>query len=285
VSAPASFRAMACQVVVAGATTAELAAVQALFAERERRFSRFLPGSELSLVNRDAGRTVIVSQGFAEAVERALWAAEQTDGLVDPTLGGALEAAGYDRDFARLAADGPPARPGPAGAWTAVQTGGRLLRLPAGVRLDLNGVVKAMAVDAALDLIAGDGWVSAGGDLAARGGVEVALPAGGAVRLVRGGIATSGSARRAWTRGGRRMHHLIDPRSGAPATSPWTQVTASGARCLDADVAAKAGFLHGDAGPDWLDERGIAARFVREDGSVVENRAWAAATAAEPLCT
>ena len=284
-SAPVSFRAMGCHVVVAGAGAAELAAVQALFGERERRFSRFLPGSELSLVNRAAGRPVIVSQGFADAVERALWAAQQTDGLVDPTLGVALEGAGYDRDFARLPADGPASAPGPAGAWTSVRIGGNLLRLPGGMRLDLNGVVKAMAVDAALDLLPGDGWVSAGGDLATRGGVDVGLPGGGAARLVQGGIATSGSARRTWMRGGRRMHHLIDPRSGAPAESPWTQVTACGASCLDADVAAKAGFLRGADGPDWLDERGIAARFLRPDGSVLENRAWAAATTAEPLCT
>jgi thiamine biosynthesis lipoprotein len=165
-----------------------------------------------------------------------------------------------------------------------VRTGGRLLRMPAGVRLDLNGVVKAMAVDAALDLLGGDGWVSAGGDLATRGGVDVALPGGGAVRLVQGGIATSGTARRTWRRGGERMHHLIDPRTGRPALSPWAQVTACGASCVDADLAAKAGFLGGPDGPDWLDERGVAARFLRPDGAVVENRAWAAATAGEPVC-
>ena len=275
---------MGCHVVVAGAGAAELAAVQALFRDRERRFSRFISSSELSLVNRAAGRPVVVSAAFAEAVDRALWAAAQTDGLVDPTLGAALVAAGYDRDFARLPADGPEPGPGPAGAPAGVHRAGRLLHVPAGVQLDLNGVVKAMAVDAALAYVDGDGWVSAGGDLAARGGVDVAVPGGGAVRLVRGGIATSGSARRAWTRGGRRMHHLIDPRTGRPAESPWAQVTACGATCLDADVAAKAGFLLADAGPDWLDERGIAGRFLRPDGEVVENRCWAAATA-EPLCT
>ena len=279
-----SFRAMGCDVLVAGARETELAAIRELFDERERRFSRFLPSSELSMVNRSAGRPVIVSAGFAEAVERARWAAEETGGLVDPTLGAALEAAGYDRDFPLVQdSDRLPAA-GPGGAWQAVRTAGQLLRIPAGMQLDLNGVVKSMAVDAALGLMAGDGWVSAGGDLAVRGGLDVALPGDGAVRVVSGGIATSGPTRRTWTRGGRRMHHLIDPRNGLPSFSEWTHVTASGATCLDADVAAKAGFLLGSSGPEWLDERGIAARFLHADGSVVANGTWIAATAAHPAC-
>jgi FAD:protein FMN transferase len=279
-----SFRAMGCDVLVAGAAGSELDAIRALFDERERRFSRFLPSSELSLVNRAAGVPVVVSSEFAEALERARWAAEQTGGLVDPTLGGALEAAGYDRDFPLVRdTDQPPATAG-RGAWQAVQTAGRLLRIPAGMQLDLNGVVKSMAVDAALELMAGDGWVSAGGDLAVRGGLDIGLPGGGAVRVVSGGIATSGPTRRSWVRGGRRMHHLIDPRNGLPSFSEWTHVTASGASCVDADVAAKAGFLLGSSGPDWLDERGIAARFLHADGSVVANRTWISATAARPAC-
>jgi thiamine biosynthesis lipoprotein len=279
-----SFRAMGCDVLVAGASPPELDAIRRLFDERERRFSRFLPSSELSLVNRAAGHPVIVSAGFAEALERARWAAQETGGLVDPTLGAALAAAGYDRDFPLVHDSDQPAAAGPMGAWQAVQTAGLLVRIPAGMRLDLNGVVKSMAVDAALELMAGDGWVSAGGDLAARGGLDVSLPGGGAVRVISGGIATSGPSRRSWMRGGRRMHHLIDPRNGLPSFSDWTQVTASGSTCLDADVAAKAGFLLGSSGPDWLDERAIAARFLCADGSVVANQTWIQATAAHPAC-
>lgn len=136
---------------------------------------------------------------------------------------------------------------------------GRLLTVPPGVLLDLNGVVKAQAVDDALALLPGEGWVSAGGDLAARGELTVALPGGEAVRLVEGALATSGSSRRRWLRGGRVLHHLIDPFAGVPADTPWEQVTACGRTCVDADVAAKAGFV---AGPDWLEARGIPAWFV-----------------------
>jgi thiamine biosynthesis lipoprotein len=216
-------------------------------------------------------------------VEAALRAREQTGGLVDPTLGAALEAAGYDRDFAAL-------EPSAAQLGTAMRAGtielyGRVLVLQRGARLDLNGVVKASAVDDALGLLHGKGFVSAGGDLATRGEVDVALPGGGAVRLVAGGLATSGRTKRRWLRAGDEQHHLIDPRTGRPASSPWEEVTVCGATCLAADVAAKAAFLLGDEGPDWLDERGLPGRFLAH-GRAHENASWrAGVTPREPACT
>ena len=127
--------------------------------------------------------------------------------------------------------------------------------MPASVRLDLNGVVKGRTVDDALSLMSGDGFVSAGGDLAARGEITVALPGGGTVALIQGALATSGTDRRRWVRAGRPQHHLIDPRTGNPSLSPWQQVTVCAATCVGADVAAKAAFLLGPAGPAWLDAR------------------------------
>lgn len=283
---PHVFSAMGCRVAVAGASPAQIRAVERLFAEREARFSRFLPGSELTRVNASAGRPVLVSPQFAHAVATALDLAAETDGLCDPTVGAALAAAGYDRDIA-LGIDRPepPAGHRP-GTWRWVRLDGRLLHAPRGTRLDLNGVVKAMAVDDAAALL-DEGWVSAGGDLACRGPVDVGLPGGGAIRLAAGGIATSGSARRRWTRAGVPQHHLIDPRTGAPAHSDWEQVTVAGDSCLAADAAARAAFLRSASGPAWLDGRGMPGRFVTQGGSVVENATWAAAAAPspEPACT
>jgi thiamine biosynthesis lipoprotein len=145
-----------------------------------------------------------------------------------------------------------------------------MLCRPPGLELDLNGVVKALAVDEAVGVLDGPGFVSVGGDLAVRGPVDVALPGCGAVRVVEGGLATSGTASRG--------RHLVDPAAGGPSDSPWEQVTASGSTCLAADVAAKVGFLLGEDGPEWLDERGVPGRFVRAGGEVVENRAWTGAT-------
>jgi len=271
-----TFRAMGCEIVVAGAGRRKADAIAQLFADRERVFSRFRSDSELTTVNAAAGRPTVVSPAFAEMLERSLALAAETDGLVDPTVGGALAALGYTRDFATLGDDPAPAGPlVPVPGWRSVALAGRVLRMPARCTLDLNGVVKSATVDAAAALLDGDGFVSAGGDLAVCGPVAVTLPGGGAVTVVRGGIATSGTTKRRWRRAGTTHHHLIDPATGRPAASPWDAVTASGVTCVAADVAARAAFLAGDDGPGWLDRRGIPGRFAAPDGTIVMNRAWA----------
>jgi thiamine biosynthesis lipoprotein len=241
------FRAMGCDVAVAGGDAATVAGVLERW---EATFSLFRLESELSRVNRSEAAVLAVSPLFAQALGVALDAAADTGGLVDPTL---------------------------CGRRREIVLAGRMLARPPGLRLDLNGVVKALAVDDAAAALDGPGFVSVGGDLAVRGPVDVALPAAGAVRVVEGGLATSGVASRG--------AHLVDPRSGEPSDSPWEQVTTSGSSCLAADVAAKAGFLLGEEGPEWLDRRGIPARFVRLDGAVVENETWSRATTEVAACT
>jgi FAD:protein FMN transferase len=263
---------MGVDVEVAGAAPDEFARVRALFVEWERVFSRFRPDSELWRVNEARSRIVAVSPLFAHVTSAALRAAADTEGLVDPTLGVAIEAAGYDRDFELLAPDWRPADPTARGQWRDIRLARRLLRRPPGVRLDLNGVVKALAVDEALGLIDGAGFVAAGGDLVVRGEADVGLPSGGSVRLRDGALATSGTTKRRWVRGGRERHHLIDPRTGRPAESCWAEVTVAAQTCLDADVAAKAAFLLSEDGPAWLDARGLAGLFVGDE--VVRNDCW-----------
>jgi thiamine biosynthesis lipoprotein len=234
------FRAMGCEAALAGGALQRVAGVLERW---EDAFSLFRPGSELSRLNRSPARVVAVSTLFATALRVALEVAAETDGLLDPTL---------------------------CGRWRELVLAGRLLQRPPGLALDLNGVVKSLAVDKAAAALEGPGFVSVGGDLAVRGPVDVALPGGGAVRVVEGGLATSGTASRG--------AHLVDPATGRACESPWEQVTASGRSCLAADVAAKVGFLLGEQGPAWLDERGIPGRFLAPGGEVVENETWARAT-------
>lgn len=241
------FRAMGCDVAVAGG---DPGIVEHVLECWESAFSLFRPQSELSRVNRSPARVLRVSALFAEAVGVALDMAAETEGLVDPTL---------------------------RGRWTEVVISGQMLSRPVGLELDLNGVVKALAVDEATATLDRPGFVSVGGDLAVRGPVDVALPGNGVIRVVSGGIATSGTASRG--------AHLVDTATGRASDSCWEQVTVSGATCLHADVAAKSAFLLGERGPDWLDTRGIPGRFVGLDGGIVENDAWAGAARAVQPCT
>jgi thiamine biosynthesis lipoprotein len=290
------FTAMGCEVVVAGGTPARRRRVEALFRERDARFSRFVHASELNRVNAAAG-PVVVSAEFARTLGIALAAARATGGLVTPTLGGALLAAGYDRSFEQLVDAGmrrvcgpPEARPyswprppapdlRPAGPplspdHRSVRLAGRLLERPPGLVLDLNGVVKSLAVDDALELLDGAAWVSAGGDVACRGGVDLSLSDGGSLRLEHGGLATSGTERRRWLRGGARQHHLIDPRTGRPAELRWLEATVCAGSCVAADVAAKAALLADGDGPAWLEQRRLAGRLRARSGEVVETGPW-----------
>jgi thiamine biosynthesis lipoprotein len=239
---PDGFEAMGVEVVVSGATAGELDAVRALFAAWEATFSLFRRESELCRVNGTTSPVVVVSPLFARVLGVALDAAASTGGLVDPTLGRARD------------------------GWRSVRLTRRLVRRSRGTALDLNGVVKSLAADEALALIAApSAFVSAGGDVAARGAAVVALPGGGRVRLADGGLATSGTTR--------CPGHLVDPRTGRTSTSCWTEVTVAAPTCLAADLAAKAAFVLSDDGPSWLDRHGLPGRF-RQGERVVVNAGW-----------
>lgn len=274
----------------------EASSVRDLVTEWEATCTRFDPQSELSQLNAAGGRPRLVSDFLFEVLWTARWAAEATDGLFDPTLLRPLEAIGYDRDFAMLA-DGPPARrPGgplpPTGGWRGLELdrAHRTVRLPAGVGLDLGGLAKGMAVDAAIAHLAtrgvGVAAVDAGGDLAVlgqppgRNGWAIAIEAPDGVRTVSlpsGALATSSIAHRRWRQAGAERHHLIDPRTGLPSTVTLWSVSVAAATCAQAEVAAKAAFLLGpDAGSRFLDGHGLAGLFLLPDGSERHAGPWSA---------
>jgi len=268
---------MGCEISVGPGVPVE--PVRELFDTRDRRFSRFLPNSELSRVNATPSGVTLVSEELASMLDLALGAARATGGLVTPAVGGALLAAGYDRDFASLPLDGDAVEPVGVPSLESLSLRGRMLLRAAPVVLDLNGVVKGKTVDDALAL-AGRGWISAGGDIATVVPLAVGLPGGGAITLDGGGLATSSLTVRSWLRGGVRRHHLIDPATGEPARTPWRDVSVAAQTCVAADVAAKAALLLGPAGPSWLDRRGLPGRFVDGRGAVHLNEHWRQATAA-----
>jgi thiamine biosynthesis lipoprotein len=264
--------------------------------------SRFRPDSELIRACAAGGHPVPVSPLFAEALSVALTAAELTGGDVDPTCGQALACLGYDRDFAAARQDtGSPRQPPvPGGGWRGVvlDAGHLELTVPDGVLLDLGATAKALAADraaAAITAVTGCGvLVNLGGDISVAGeppeggwlvGVAdnatfdtttVSVESSQVIVIRDGGLATSSVLGRAWQRGGTRLHHIIDPSTGMPASSCWRTVTVAARSCVDANVASTAAIVRGERAVGWLERLRLPARLVRHDGGVVTVAEWPA---------
>ncbi len=264
--------------------------------------SRFRPDSVIEWVHAHAGQAVRISPLLFNALETACEVAQRTGGAVDPTVGNAMAALGYDRDL-----DDVLANPGPAPAALLPVAGyahvhlrrtDRTVRIPRGVRLDLGATAKALAADRAASRLAdqlGEGvLVSVGGDVAVAGpapaegwavgiAVESATPGDQVDQVVvirHGGLASSSTAVRRWTAGTRQVHHIVDPRTGDCAEPYWTLVSAVGATCVEANAATTAALVWGEPAPRHLASFGQAMRLVRHDGHLVHLNGWPEAAAA-----
>ncbi|RME98996.1 MAG: FAD:protein FMN transferase [Chloroflexi bacterium] len=257
--------------------------VEHLFISFEKRLSRFLPTSELSRLNACPTETFSASPTLISAVEMALWLADITNGLYDPTILSRLEKAGYDRSFELISTPLPlsqgtleAATPdndqtsAPPFTYRSVQVDrpARRIHRPVGLKLDLGGMGKGWTVDRAADRLQGLGpfLVNAGGDIYAyqsppgtRGWqIDLVHPlhpelSMAQVYLRHQALATSTIARRRWQQNGRAMHHLINPRTGLPAQTDALSVTAIADRTVLAEVFAKVALILGaEAGLDYL---------------------------------
>ena len=302
--ATTTFSAFATSAIVAVTDGARLASAAAAVHRTVEAFdqacSRFRPDSELSALNAAAGRRVRVGALLLEAVAAALRAAEVTDGDVDPTVGRALIALGYDRDFSelddeRLRRTGPPqlsiaSVPG----WRAVSIDAEAttIRVPRGVSVDLGATAKALAADHAARAALADAQcgvlVSLGGDIATAGAAPVggwpvrvtddhregvAAP-GQWIALSGGGLATSSTTARRWQTRSGPAHHLIDPATGRSANGFWRTATVAAASCLDANTASTAAIIRGRGAEGWLESMCLPGRLVGVDGSVRHLAGW-----------
>ena len=249
-----------------------LADIERQFASFEKRLSRFDPASELSKINNCRQENIQVSPTMLNALEVALWAAEATGGLYDPTILNNLEKAGYDCSFEKLAGAAPfSATPVPAAlnpvvlrpySFQSVQLNRakKTVYRPVGLGLDLGGMGKGWTVDRVTDRLQGLGpfLINAGGDIFAyhappgQAGWEVDLihPQKpelfmAKVHLHHQALATSTIAKRRWRQNGQMMHHLIDPRTGRPAQTDALSVTVVANRTVTAEIYAKAALILG----------------------------------------
>lgn len=273
------------------------ASIEKLFARAEARLSRFLADSELSRLNRSAGQPFQASAMLYGLVEDALAWRGRTGGIFDPTILNALVAYGYDRPFAAMQAGSLRQDESPegqtAGGHLPVYASGagpaeiemganRMIRLPAGVGIDLGGIAKGWTVQQAAHRLGmwGPCLVDAGGDIACTGAppagpwvVSVADPQQpdgdiGVLTLNNEAVATSSRTGRKWLRQGEPAHHLIDPRTGAPADTGILSVTVIAPRLPDAEIHAKVALILGERpGLAYLsDLPGVAAILVTDDG-------------------
>jgi thiamine biosynthesis lipoprotein len=280
-----------------GSLRAAKAAVDEIVAAMDQAASRFREDSELSLLNASPDREVTISPLLAQAIAAALRGAELSGGAVDPTIGSAIRLAGYDTDFALVPVDGDRIRlyservPG----WRAVRLDVRsgTVRVPRGVEIDLGATAKAltsdMAAAAASKAIGGAGvLVSLGGDIAVAGeapdggwSIQASEDSGApiddleeTVTITSGGIATSSTTVRRWTRGGVVLHHIIDPATGLPADSCWRTATVVAGTCLDANIASTAAIVMGRGALSWLEANRLPARLVDLAGNIHRVAGW-----------
>lgn len=275
----------------------------------ERAWSRFLPASELSLLNATGGgRPVVVSPSTFALISHAVDAWRHTEGRFDPTGLIALASWGYDRTFDDVVTGGAEVTAATTATSVAdrrssqplVGCGGigldpivRAVTLPVGLNLDLGGIGKGYAADLVtqelMDAGARAACVDLGGDLRVMGpgpyddAWETAFDAPelatqiGRLRFGHGAVATSTRLRRRWRRGGVMLHHLLDPATGAPADSGLATVTVIAGDAWWAEVLAKAAFVAGPvAGVRLLEQSGVEGLLVADDGTVIETAGLAA---------
>ncbi len=263
----------------------------------ERAASRFHEGTEILSLNAAAGSgPVSVSPLLFDLIAHAVWAANFTDGACDPTVGDALIALGYDRDFDALGeAEGEApglASPAPGIGGIILDAAASTVSLPHDVHLDLGSTAKARTSDLAAERIAetlGTGvLVDLGGDLRIAGpipdgGWSVGIvestrdddsPLAEVVAVHGGGVASSSNGVRRWRRGGAEFHHVIDPATGQSAPEVFRLVTVGAGTCVEANALSTAALVWGEDALFELPQRSVYGRLVRVDGTVERVGGW-----------
>jgi thiamine biosynthesis lipoprotein len=253
----------------------------------DKACSRFRADSELTALNRAAGHPVKVGPVLRHALAVALRAAALTDGAVDPTVGAAVRVLGYDADFQSVPSAGPAVVTlGRVPGWQRIRLRGSSVEIPQGAQLDLGATAKAWAADVSARRVARElecgVLIGLGGDVAVGGpapdsGWTVGIAdwhgtrdtdLAARIQIVDGGVATSSTTVRRWSRGGRDLHHVVDPRTGEPAAEVWRTISVAAASCVDANTASTAAIVRGARAPEWLARHDVPARLVSSDGSV-----------------
>ena len=248
----------------------------------EQTWSRFLPDSELNRLQAWRG-WLECSDDLVAALQWSLRMHHETGGLFDPSIRISLERLGYDRTFMEVEPSGTPAdtvvpAPGMAG----VEVSGNRARIADGVSIDLGGIGKGLAADIVADELiaagANSAYVSLGGDIHASGepvdengwNVPLLHPMSGEPvdhhRLYAGALVMSTTMLRRWRRGSDEHHHIIDPRTGASATTDLVAVAVADQSAARGEALAKSAIVAGSSrGEALLRSADVKAWLIRAD--------------------
>lgn len=250
----------------------------------ERRWSRFLPDSDISRINSAPGVPVQVHETTLGIIARAVDAWTQTAGVFNPTVGTSLIAAGYDRPFVDLcplsdATNQPASAPGEI----EIHSFPRTVTVPKGVALDLGGLGKGAAADHTVQVLLAAGargaMVNLGGDLRAEGdgppdGWEVILDCPGSadsrtIRIASGAVCTSSTVKRRWQTIHGERHHIIEPDTGRSTASDLCTATVVGAEAAQCEVLATTAVAVGrERSTDLLQQHHASGLLVDHEGHV-----------------
>lgn len=235
----------------------------------ETLMTTWRPDSELSRVNAAAGKSAVpVSEETLRIVKEAIHTSEISEGTFDITFEGLHGLWKFDQDLdphPPKAEDVRAKLPLVNYRHIKVDDANKSIMLDAvGVKISLGGIAKGYAVDRAAEVLEKGGlksfYVQAGGDLFARGkkpdgadwsaGIRDPRSEKGAyfavLPLADHAFSTAGDYERSYIVGGKRYHHIIDPRTGYPATA-CRSVTIWAKSALLADALDDAVFILGPA--------------------------------------
>ena len=257
-----------------------------------QRMSTYDPDSELMLFNRaPVGTWLDVSPELGDVVAAAKEVAEHTGGAFDPTVGPLVALWGFGA-FASTAVP-EPAQVRAAKALVDYRNLRHRPSPPALAKqhplsLDLSGIAKGHAVDgmaAALESAGCENYlIEFGGEIRVRGRSPKGGPwrigidspneegnLGDALLLDEAAVATSGDYRQYRERDGRRLSHIIDPRTGYPVDHRLASVTVVADSARAADAYATALMVLGERdGLQFAEDARLAAVFVIRDGDGFE---------------
>ena len=258
----------------------------------EKQFSRFLPDSELTHFNQQAGQPVEVTKSFKRLLQTCQKFSQITDGLYNPFILPDLQKAGYVASWPKPdASTSQDYSHRQAAPIDQLIIKGDSAQIPVNSALDFGGIGKGYLLD---ELATGlkkqkvkAYWLSLGGDIVCAGNDldgapwQVAIAnaqkpgevVGHMSAATKGGaIATSGTTKRRGAKTGKQWHHIIDPRSGQPAQTDVVTASVSAATATEADVFAKCLVILGSqAAQQFAKQRALYSVILQtENGDILK---------------